>query len=367
MLDHVALRILTNSIAAPTNEAFAALPEGTVESLLLPENIEQLRDVLKYHVVAGLAPSSSLTSGAVNTLNGDSVTITVSDAAIIVNDAFVITADIMASNGIIHVIDTVLLPPADDGQGNSGAPASAATAVGRTGFFDTTAVVDIMCSHCVFYNCCVGSDEAPNPTKYDTCKGYLDEAQAASDLALEEIIGGISDVVSGTGGASSGFDQLIDIFGDLFEGPSGGAASQPDDSLPESMCGFCASGLDDPSFVLPAPADGATCLDAQTYALTLTEGDEMCATVKLAELLCCSGPADNDGVTEEPAGEVTEEPADVGTTAETTPPTDESTEGTIAALATTVDDLSTLVAAATAAGLVDALSGDGPFTVFGTY
>ena len=320
--------------------------------------------------MAGLAPSSSLTSGEVETLNGDSVTITVADGAIIVNDAFVITADIMASNGIIHVIDTVLLPPADDGQGNGGAPVTAATAVGRTRFFDTTVGVDIMCSHCSFSKCCIGSDEAPNPSKYDTCKGYLDEAQAASELALEEIIGSIADVVdvvSGTGGASSGLDQLIDIVGDLFEGPSGGAASQPDDSLQESTCGFCASGLDVPSLVLPAPADGATCLDAQTYALTLTEGDEMCATVKLAELVCCSGAADNDGETEEPAGEVTEEPADAGTTPETTLTTDESEEGTIAVLATTFDDLSTLVAAATAAGLVDALSGEGPFTVFGTY
>jgi uncharacterized surface protein with fasciclin (FAS1) repeats len=64
---------------------------------------------------------------------------------------------------------------------------------------------------------------------------------------------------------------------------------------------------------------------------------------------------------------VTEEPADAGTTPETTLTTDESAEGTIAVLATTFDDLSTLVAAATAAGLVDALSGEGPFTVFGTY
>jgi len=282
-----------------------------------------------------------------------------------VNDAFVITADIMASNGIIHVINTVLLPPVDDGQGGGGAPATAATAVGRTRFFDSTAVVDIMCSQCRFYRCCVGSDEAPNPPKYDTCKGYLEEAQAASELALEEIVDGISESIvpgddTGTGGASSGFDQLLDFFVDLFEDPSGGAASHPtDDSLPESMCGFCASGLDDPSFVLPAPADGATCFDAQTYAMTLMEGDEMCATVKLAELLCCSANTPTDDVTEEPADAVE-------TTPETTPTSDESSEGTIAVLAT-LDDLSTLVAAASAAGLVDALSGEGPFTVFGTY
>jgi len=102
------------TVFAPTNEAFAALPEETLESLLLPENIEQLQDILKYHAVAGLYPSSSLTSGAVETLSGYSITITaVSGSGIIVNDAEVITADIMASNGIIHVIDKVLLPPSD--------------------------------------------------------------------------------------------------------------------------------------------------------------------------------------------------------------------------------------------------------------
>ena len=96
---------------APTNEAFAALPEGTVESLLLPENIDQLVDILKYHVVAANAHSSGLSSGNVETLNGDNVEVTVSDRAVTVNDATVATADVIASNGIIHIIDKVLMPP----------------------------------------------------------------------------------------------------------------------------------------------------------------------------------------------------------------------------------------------------------------
>lgn len=99
------------TVFAPTNEAFDALPEGTVNFLLLPENIEQLQDILKYHVVATSAPSSSLVSGDVETLYGEFVTVLVSDAGIMVNDANVVTADIMASNGVIHVIDMVLLPP----------------------------------------------------------------------------------------------------------------------------------------------------------------------------------------------------------------------------------------------------------------
>ena len=99
---------------APTNEAFAALPEGTVQSLLLPENIDQLADILKYHVVAANAPSSGLSIGNVETLNGDSVDVTVSDRGIMVNDATVTTADVVASNGIVHIIDKVLMPPADE-------------------------------------------------------------------------------------------------------------------------------------------------------------------------------------------------------------------------------------------------------------
>ncbi|KAL3778099.1 hypothetical protein ACHAW5_004093 [Stephanodiscus triporus] len=98
---------------ALTNEAFTALPEGTVESLLLPKKIE-LQDILKYHIVAGLYPSSDIQTGDIYTLNGDSVLITVSDLGILVNDAKIITADIMASNGVIHIIDKVLLPPVDN-------------------------------------------------------------------------------------------------------------------------------------------------------------------------------------------------------------------------------------------------------------
>ena len=102
---------------APTNDAFAALPAGTVESLLLPENLEQLQDILKYHVVAANAHSSGLASGDVDTLLGDHVEITVSDSGVMVNDANVVTPDVIASNGIIHVIDKVLLPP-DDHEGH---------------------------------------------------------------------------------------------------------------------------------------------------------------------------------------------------------------------------------------------------------
>jgi uncharacterized surface protein with fasciclin (FAS1) repeats len=100
------------TVFAPTDAAFAKLPAGTVDDLLKPENRATLQAVLKYHVVAGdvrAAQVATLTSAT--TLQGGSVAITVSGSTVKVNDATVTTADIVASNGVIHVIDTVLLPP----------------------------------------------------------------------------------------------------------------------------------------------------------------------------------------------------------------------------------------------------------------
>jgi len=97
---------------APTNEAFAALPEGTVDSLLLPENIDQLTRILTYHVVAGKVESGDLSTGPVTTVNGADVDISVDDdGGVRVNDSTVIVADVQACNGVIHGIDQVLLPP----------------------------------------------------------------------------------------------------------------------------------------------------------------------------------------------------------------------------------------------------------------
>ena len=96
--------------AAPTNEAFEDLPEGTLDSLLLPQNKDALIDILKHHVVAANTPSSSLSSGKEETLKGYTIDVTVSDADIMVDDANVVVKDVIASNGIIHAIDSVLIP-----------------------------------------------------------------------------------------------------------------------------------------------------------------------------------------------------------------------------------------------------------------
>jgi len=98
------------TVFAPTDEAFAKLPEGTVEMLLKPENKDKLIAVLTYHVVGAEVMSSAIKPGAVKTVQGQEVKLTLKDGGVLVNDAKVVKADISASNGVIHVIDTVILP-----------------------------------------------------------------------------------------------------------------------------------------------------------------------------------------------------------------------------------------------------------------
>lgn len=99
------------TVFAPTNEAFAKLPAGTVDNLLKPENKAQLVAVLTYHVVSGKVYSKDLKDGMkAKSVQGSDVTITLKDGKAMVNDATVTTADIEASNGVVHVIDTVILP-----------------------------------------------------------------------------------------------------------------------------------------------------------------------------------------------------------------------------------------------------------------
>ncbi len=99
------------TVFAPTNEAFAALPPGTLETLLKPENRDALRKVLTYHVVSGDLMAKDLRSGRVATVEGSPVTVQVQSSGVSVNNANVVKADVDAKNGVIHVIDRVLLPP----------------------------------------------------------------------------------------------------------------------------------------------------------------------------------------------------------------------------------------------------------------
>jgi uncharacterized surface protein with fasciclin (FAS1) repeats len=101
------------TVFAPTDEAFAKLPKGTVEDLLKPENKAKLTSILTYHVVAGkvmAADAIKLDGKMAATVNKQEIAIKVKDGKVMINDATVIIADVAASNGVIHAIDTVLLP-----------------------------------------------------------------------------------------------------------------------------------------------------------------------------------------------------------------------------------------------------------------
>lgn len=98
------------TVFAPTDEAFAALPAGVLDALLLPENKDTLAKILTYHVVSGAVKAADVTDGDVPTVEGQTITLSTADG-VTVNGATVIAADVMASNGVVHVIDAVLLPP----------------------------------------------------------------------------------------------------------------------------------------------------------------------------------------------------------------------------------------------------------------
>jgi len=101
------------TVFAPTDEAFAALPPEIVEALLLPENQDVLAEILTYHVVSGEVLAADVTAGEVATVQGEEITLAVDDG-VTVNGANVIATDVLASNGVIHVIDAVIIPPSID-------------------------------------------------------------------------------------------------------------------------------------------------------------------------------------------------------------------------------------------------------------
>ena len=100
------------TVFAPTDDAFAKLPAGTVETLLKPENKEKLVAILTYHVVPGKVMAADVVKlDEAKTVNGAMVDVKVDGNTVMINNAEVATADVVASNGVIHVIDTVILPP----------------------------------------------------------------------------------------------------------------------------------------------------------------------------------------------------------------------------------------------------------------
>jgi len=101
------------TVFAPTNAAFDKLPAGTVATLLKPANKEKLRDILQYHVAVAVYRPEMLKNGmTLNMASGDNVSITVKDGKIVLNGTAVVVGSVTAANGIVHVIDGVILPPA---------------------------------------------------------------------------------------------------------------------------------------------------------------------------------------------------------------------------------------------------------------
>jgi uncharacterized surface protein with fasciclin (FAS1) repeats len=98
------------TVFAPTDEAFAALPAGVLDALLLPENKATLAKILTYHVVSGQVMAADVTDGDVATVEGQTIKLSTMDG-VSVNGAKVVAADVAASNGVIHAIDAVILPP----------------------------------------------------------------------------------------------------------------------------------------------------------------------------------------------------------------------------------------------------------------
>ncbi len=102
------------TVFAPTDEAFAALPEGTLDDLLKPENKDKLVAILTYHVVPGKVKSTDLKDGMMaQTVEGNKVKVKIAGNKVNINEANVAMADIMATNGVVHVIDRVILPPSN--------------------------------------------------------------------------------------------------------------------------------------------------------------------------------------------------------------------------------------------------------------
>jgi uncharacterized surface protein with fasciclin (FAS1) repeats len=102
------------TVFAPTDDAFAALPAGLVDAFLLEKNRDVLVQVLTYHVVAGSVASADVVAGDVPSLEGSAITVTIADGVVLNGSAHVVTADVAASNGVIHIIDAVIVPPSLD-------------------------------------------------------------------------------------------------------------------------------------------------------------------------------------------------------------------------------------------------------------
>lgn len=200
------------TVFAPTDAAFAALPDGTVDALL--SDIPTLTDILLYHVVAGEVPASEVVGmSLVQTVQGSDFKVTV-DGNVYINDAMVTTTDIEASNGIIHVIDAVILPPASIADIAASIPdfSTLVTALDAAGLVDTLAGEG---TFTVFAPTNAAFDALPE----GTVEGLLNDIPALTDVLLYHVLGeklAASDVASLSSVSTlSGADANIVVDGEV--------------------------------------------------------------------------------------------------------------------------------------------------------
>lgn len=298
------------TVFAPTDDAFAALPEGTLDSLLADAE-GALTDVLLYHVVDGVVMAETvITLESATTLGGEDVSIAVEDGNVFLNDsAQVIITDIEASNGVIHVIDAVLLPPSM-----------------------AAADEEMM-------------DEAPSITEIAVEDGRFTTLVAALEAA------GLAETLAGEGEFTV-FAPTDDAFAALPEGTVEGLLEDPEGALTEVLLYHVADG------VVPAETvvtlESATTLQGEDVTIAVEDGNVILndsIQVIITDIEASNGIIHViDGVLLPPSlsgdAESMEEP------------------GTIAEIAVADGSFTTLVAALEAADLVETLAGEGEFTVF---
>lgn len=270
------------TVFAPTDDAFAALPEGTVEALLADP--DALSNILLYHVVAGAVNAETVVGlTSAETLNGSRVKVTVDGATVQINDATVTAVDITASNGIIHVIDTVLIPPVDVvDTAVAGGFSTLATAITEAGLIDTLKGEG---PFTVF----APTDEAFAALPEGTLEALLADTDALVDVLTYHVV--------------AGYNFAADV----------------------------------------VTLDSAVALNGDELQISVGDGVQVNdSNVVVTDVLASNGVIHVIDAVLIP-------PADLADIVDT---------------ALGVERFSTLVAAIEAAGLVDALKGDGPFTVF---
>lgn len=208
------------TVFAPTDEAFAALPEGTIDSLLA--DTEALENVLLYHVIPGTVVAADVvTLSSATTANGDDVAISVTGSTVMVNDSTVTATDIEASNGVIHLIDKVLLPPA----GEAATPGTIVEVAASAGSFETllaaataAGLVETLESDGPF-TVFAPTDEAFAALPEGTIDGLLQDPEALSEILLYHVVPGevlAADVVQlDSATTAQGADIAISVEGDV--------------------------------------------------------------------------------------------------------------------------------------------------------